>query len=216
MKVDPELPFEIAALFGCAVLTGVGAAVHAAAIEPGDRVAVFGLGGVGLSALLGAVLQGAATIVAVDVVAAKLDLARELGATDAVAAGPGAVAAIQRDHRRWRRPRDRDRRQRRGPRRGLRGDAARRHDDDGRAAGPEPDASRSPPSSSSPRSGRCAAPTSARASPPATCRASSTSTGRAASTSSACSPTGSPSRTSTRASTGSRAASAVRQAVVFD
>jgi alcohol dehydrogenase len=95
VKVDPELPFEIAALFGCAVLTGVGAAVHAAAIEPGDRVAVFGLGGVGLSALLGAVLQGAATIVAVDVVAAKLDLARELGATDAVAAGPGAVAAIQ-------------------------------------------------------------------------------------------------------------------------
>jgi len=95
VKVDPELPFEIAALFGCAVLTGVGAAVHAAAIEPGDRVAVFGLGGVGLSALLGAVLQGAAKIVAVDVVAAKLDLARELGATDAVAAGPGAVAAIR-------------------------------------------------------------------------------------------------------------------------
>jgi Zn-dependent alcohol dehydrogenase len=95
VKVDPELPFEIAALFGCAVLTGVGAAVHAAAIEPGDRVAVFGLGGVGLSALLGAVLQEAATIVAVDVVAAKLDLARELGATDAVAAGPGAVAAIR-------------------------------------------------------------------------------------------------------------------------
>ena len=95
VKVDPELPFEIAALFGCAVLTGVGAAVNAARIEPGQRVAVFGLGGVGLSALLGAVLQEAATIVAVDVVAAKLDLARELGATDAVAAGPGAVAAIR-------------------------------------------------------------------------------------------------------------------------
>jgi Zn-dependent alcohol dehydrogenase len=95
VKVDPELPFEIAALFGCAVLTGVGAAVHAARIEPGDRVAVFGLGGVGLSALLGAVLQGAATIVAVDVVPAKLDLARELGATDAVAAGADAVAAIR-------------------------------------------------------------------------------------------------------------------------
>lgn len=95
VKVDPELPFEIAALFGCAVLTGVGAAVNAARIEPGQRVAVFGLGGVGLSALLGAVLQGAGTIVAVDVVADKLELARELGATDTIEAGPGAVAAIR-------------------------------------------------------------------------------------------------------------------------
>ena len=95
VKVDPELPFEIAALFGCAVLTGVGAAVNAARIEPGQRVAVFGLGGVGLYALLGAVLQGAGTIVAVDVVADKLELARELGATDTIEAGPGAVAAIR-------------------------------------------------------------------------------------------------------------------------
>jgi alcohol dehydrogenase len=95
VKVDPELPFEIAALFGCAVLTGVGAAVNAARIEPGQRVAVFGLGGVGLSALLGAVLQGAGTIIAVDVVAEKLELARELGATETVEAGPGAVAAIR-------------------------------------------------------------------------------------------------------------------------
>jgi len=95
VKIDPELPYEIAALFGCAVLTGVGAAVNAARIEPGQRVAVFGLGGVGLSALLGAVLAEAGTIVAVDVVAAKLALARELGATDTVTAGPGAVAAIR-------------------------------------------------------------------------------------------------------------------------
>lgn len=95
VKVDPKLPFEIAALFGCAVLTGVGAAVNAARIEPGERVAVFGLGGVGLSALLGAVLQQAGTIVAVDVVPEKLALARELGATDVVEAGPGAVAAIR-------------------------------------------------------------------------------------------------------------------------
>jgi Zn-dependent alcohol dehydrogenase len=95
VKVDPELPYEIAALFGCAVLTGVGAAVNAARIEPGQRVAVFGLGGVGLSALLGAVLREAGTIVAVDVVPAKLDLARELGATDTIEAGPGAVAAIR-------------------------------------------------------------------------------------------------------------------------
>lgn len=95
VKVDPELPFELAALFGCAVLTGVGAAVNAARIEAGQRVAVFGLGGVGLSALLGAVLQEAGTIVAVDVMPAKLDLALELGATHAVGAGPGAVAEIR-------------------------------------------------------------------------------------------------------------------------
>ena len=94
VKVDPELPFELAALFGCAVLPGVGAAVNAARIEPGQSVAVLGLGGVGLSALLGAVLQGAGTLVAVDVVAEKLELALELGATHAVAAGPDAVAEI--------------------------------------------------------------------------------------------------------------------------
>jgi Zn-dependent alcohol dehydrogenase len=88
VRVDPALPYELAALFGCAVLTGVGAAVNAARIEPGQRVAVLGLGGVGLSALLGAVLQGAGTIVAVDVVPEKLALALELGATHAVAAGP--------------------------------------------------------------------------------------------------------------------------------
>jgi alcohol dehydrogenase len=95
VKVDPDLPFEIAALFGCAVLTGVGAAVNAARIEPGQSVAVLGLGGVGLSALLGAVLSAAEPIVAVDVIADKLELARELGATDTVAAGPDAVASIR-------------------------------------------------------------------------------------------------------------------------
>ncbi|HET6830844.1 MAG TPA: zinc-dependent alcohol dehydrogenase family protein [Solirubrobacterales bacterium] len=95
VKVDPALPFEIAALFGCAVLTGVGAAVNAAHVEPGQSVAVFGLGGVGLSALLGVVLSAAGTIVAVDVVADKLALASELGATHTVEAGPGAVAAIR-------------------------------------------------------------------------------------------------------------------------
>jgi len=94
VKVDPGLPYELAALFGCAVLTGVGAAVNAARIEPGQSAVIFGLGGVGLSALLGAVLRGAGTLVAVDVVPEKLALARELGATHAVAAGPDAVAEI--------------------------------------------------------------------------------------------------------------------------
>ena len=95
VRVDDDLPFEIAALFGCAVLTGVGAAVNSAHVQPGDRVAVFGLGGVGLAALLGAHVAGATTIVAVDVIPEKLELARELGATHAVPAGEETVAQIR-------------------------------------------------------------------------------------------------------------------------
>jgi Zn-dependent alcohol dehydrogenase len=95
VKVPAELPFETAALFGCAVLTGVGAVVNSAGVRAGDSVAVFGLGGVGLAALLGAVAAGASEIVAVDVVPEKLDLARELGATTTVPAGEGAVEAVQ-------------------------------------------------------------------------------------------------------------------------
>jgi alcohol dehydrogenase len=95
VRVDRDLPFDIAALFGCAVLTGVGAVVNTACVGVGDRVAVFGLGGVGLAALLGARVAGARTVVAVDVVPGKLELARELGATDVVLAGPGAVAEVR-------------------------------------------------------------------------------------------------------------------------
>ncbi len=95
VKVDDDLPYEVAALFGCAVLTGVGAATNSAVITPDDRVAIFGLGGVGLSALLGVVLSGAGTVVAVDTVRDKLRLARELGATHAVLAGPEAVAEVR-------------------------------------------------------------------------------------------------------------------------
>ncbi|WP_350280010.1 zinc-dependent alcohol dehydrogenase family protein [Kribbella sp. HUAS MG21] len=84
VKIDPSLPPEIAALFGCAVLTGVGAVVNTAQLRAGRSAAVFGLGGVGLSALLGAVLAGAHPIVAVDVVPSKLALARSLGATAVV------------------------------------------------------------------------------------------------------------------------------------
>jgi alcohol dehydrogenase len=94
VKVDPSLPPEIAALFGCAVLTGVGAAVNSAHVGPEDRVVVFGLGGVGLAALLGAQMAGAAEVVAVDVVEDKLEHARRLGATP-IHAGDGAVAAIR-------------------------------------------------------------------------------------------------------------------------
>lgn len=87
VRVEPQLPFELAALFGCAVLTGVGAVVNSAGVQPGQSVAVFGLGGVGLAGLLGALVAGAGTVVAVDRVPAKLDLARDLGATVALDAG---------------------------------------------------------------------------------------------------------------------------------
>jgi alcohol dehydrogenase len=94
-KVDADLPYEIAALFGCAVLTGAGAVFHSARVVPGDRVAVFGLGGVGLAALMAVKAAGASTIVAIDVVAHKRELALRLGATHEVAGGPDAVEAVR-------------------------------------------------------------------------------------------------------------------------
>ena len=84
VKVDSDLPFEIAALFGCAVLTGVGAVVNTAKVQPGQSVAIIGLGGVGLAALLGALASGAAQVIAVDLSDEKLELARTLGATATV------------------------------------------------------------------------------------------------------------------------------------
>ncbi len=92
VKIDREVPFEHAALFGCAVLTGVGAAVNTAQVRPGQSVAVVGLGGVGLAALLGARAAGAEQIVAVDLLPEKLELARRLGATDTVLAGRDETA----------------------------------------------------------------------------------------------------------------------------
>lgn len=82
IKIDPTLPYETAALFGCAVLTGVGAVINTAGVRPGTTVAVVGLGGVGLNALLAANLVGATRVVAIDVLDDKLALARQLGATD--------------------------------------------------------------------------------------------------------------------------------------
>ncbi len=98
VKIDPSVPLQTAALFGCAVLTGVGAVLNTARVEAGASVAVFGLGGVGLSALMGARAVGAYPLIAVDRVAEKLALAREIGAThtvDAAAEDPvGAVREI--------------------------------------------------------------------------------------------------------------------------
>jgi alcohol dehydrogenase len=82
--IGDDVPFPVAALFGCALLTGIGAVQNTVSVRPGESVAVFGLGGVGLSAVLGAALAGAYPLIAVDPVAAKRDLARELGATHAL------------------------------------------------------------------------------------------------------------------------------------
>jgi alcohol dehydrogenase len=82
VRIDPEVPPEVAAIFGCAVATGVGAVVNTAKVEAGSAVAVVGLGGVGLSALLGAMAVGAGRVAAIDTNPAKLELARSLGATD--------------------------------------------------------------------------------------------------------------------------------------
>jgi S-(hydroxymethyl)glutathione dehydrogenase / alcohol dehydrogenase len=82
VKIDPDIPLDRAALVGCGVMTGVGAVFNAAKVEPGATVAVIGCGGVGLSAVNGAALAGAERIIAIDTVAAKLELAKTLGATD--------------------------------------------------------------------------------------------------------------------------------------
>jgi alcohol dehydrogenase len=87
VKIDPELPLDHAALFGCAVLTGVGAVVNTAQVRAGASVAVIGLGGVGLASLLGACAAGARHIIAVDLSDAKLDLAKSMGATHSFNAG---------------------------------------------------------------------------------------------------------------------------------
>jgi alcohol dehydrogenase len=82
--IDKSLPLADAALFGCAVMTGVGAVINTARILPGDTVAIVGLGGVGLNGILGAKLGGAEKIIAIDLEDSKLGLARQLGATHTV------------------------------------------------------------------------------------------------------------------------------------
>ncbi len=87
VKIDADLPLAEAALFGCAVLTGVGAVVNTAQVRAGASTAVIGLGGVGLASVLGARAAGARQIVAIDLSDAKLELARALGATHTFNAG---------------------------------------------------------------------------------------------------------------------------------
>ena len=96
VKIDPELPLQEAALFGCAVLTGVGAVVNTAQVRAGASVGVVGLGGVGLASVLGAAASGARDLVAVDLSDEKLALAKSLGATHAFnASDPDVVQKVK-------------------------------------------------------------------------------------------------------------------------
>jgi Zn-dependent alcohol dehydrogenase len=96
VKVEQDIDPVEAALFGCAVLTGVGAVVNTAKVQPGQSAAVVGLGGVGMCALLGAVASGATHVVAIDLHDSKLEMAHRLGATFTVnARDPDAIAKVK-------------------------------------------------------------------------------------------------------------------------
>jgi S-(hydroxymethyl)glutathione dehydrogenase/alcohol dehydrogenase len=95
IPVPSDLPLTEAALLGCAVLTGIGAVRNAARVRPGESVVVFGLGGVGLSAVQGARIAGAGRIIAVDPAPEKAELALRTGATDVVEPGPDVAKRIR-------------------------------------------------------------------------------------------------------------------------
>mgnify|MGYP000717909515 CR=1 FL=1 len=83
-KVNPKAPLEEVCLLGCGVTTGMGAVMNTAKVKAGDTVAIFGLGGIGLSAVIGAAMAKAARIIVIDINERKFDLARQLGATDCI------------------------------------------------------------------------------------------------------------------------------------
>ncbi|MBW3806537.1 S-(hydroxymethyl)glutathione dehydrogenase/class III alcohol dehydrogenase [Aeromonas jandaei] len=83
-KVDPAAPLEEVCLLGCSVTTGIGAVMNTAKVKEGESVAIFGLGGIGLSAVIGARLAKAGRIIAIDINESKFELARKLGATDCI------------------------------------------------------------------------------------------------------------------------------------
>jgi S-(hydroxymethyl)glutathione dehydrogenase/alcohol dehydrogenase len=93
-KINPEAPLDRACLFACGLSTGLGAAINTAKVEPGSTCAVFGAGMVGLGAVAGCRLQGAETIICVDLSEDRLALARGQGATDTIKGGPDAVQQI--------------------------------------------------------------------------------------------------------------------------
>src|SRR5208283_4190008 len=96
VKIREDIPLDRAALVGCGVMTGVGAVFHAAKVEPGATVAVIGCGGIGLSAVNGAAVAGASRVIAIDTISSKLDVAKEMGATDVInASNVDPVEAIK-------------------------------------------------------------------------------------------------------------------------
>ena len=96
IPIDARVPFDRAALIGCGVMTGFGAVVNRAQVETGASMAVFGVGGIGLNCVQGGVLAGAAKIIAVDVMAQKLEWARRFGATHVIdSSRDDPVAAIR-------------------------------------------------------------------------------------------------------------------------
>jgi len=96
VRIDPDVPFAAAALVGCAVTTGVGAALRTAEVRAGESVVVIGCGGVGLNVVQGCRLAGAGRIIAIDAVPARLEAAGRFGATDLVPAGEKAAAEVRR------------------------------------------------------------------------------------------------------------------------
>jgi S-(hydroxymethyl)glutathione dehydrogenase/alcohol dehydrogenase len=94
VKVDDDLPLDKVALVGCGVPTGWGSAVHAAQVEPGDTIVIYGIGGIGINAVQGAALAGARNVVAVDPVAKKREAAEQLGATHSAATAGEAALLI--------------------------------------------------------------------------------------------------------------------------
>ena len=96
VKIRPDMPLDRAALIGCGIMTGVGAVFRTAGVRPGETVAVIGCGGIGLGAIQGARIAGAGRVIAVDMIDSKLEIARQLGATDTVNSGQvDAVEAVK-------------------------------------------------------------------------------------------------------------------------
>lgn len=93
VKIAEDIPYEIAAVVGCGVLTGVGAAIYTAGLQPGESAAVLGCGGVGINVIQGAKLAGANPIIAIDTMQAKLDIAQSFGATHLIDASNGDAGA---------------------------------------------------------------------------------------------------------------------------
>ena len=95
IKVPQELPFDVAALIGCSIATGVGAVVNDAQVKPGRSVLVIGAGGVGISIVMGLALVGASPIIVADITDASLELAREFGATHTIRSGPDLAERVR-------------------------------------------------------------------------------------------------------------------------